>query len=118
MPKFIIIADMGDRFDRKKEILENATEEEAANMAWELANEVYSDYEGSCGIYSFDDFLEEYEGDREAARESYEDSINSWVDYYVAVVTEDTPCCPSCGEPLCEEELEGYCFNCNEYCGE
>ena len=45
MADFIVIADMGEQFDIRKEILENATEEEADNLAWELANELYSSYE-------------------------------------------------------------------------
>lgn len=118
MADFIVIADMGEQFDRKKEIIENVTEEVASNLAWELANEVYSEYEGRCGIYSYEDFVEEYEGDRAAAEESYEDSINSWVSYYVIEITENTPRCPSCGAPLCEKETEGWCFDCDEYCGE
>ena len=56
MADFIVIADMGEQFDRRKEILENTTEEEADNLAYELANELYSSYEGVGGIYTFDDF--------------------------------------------------------------
>ena len=118
MADFIVIADMGEQFDIRKEILENATEEEADNLAWELANELYSSYEGTNGIYDLDDFLEEYKNDRTAAEEAYEESINDWVGYYTVEITEDTPRCPACGAPLCEKESEGWCFDCDEYCGD
>ena len=117
MPNFIVIADMGDSFGVRKEILENVTEEEANNLAWELANELYSSYEGANGIYSLDDFLEEYQNDRIEAEKSYEESIVSWVNYYTVQITEGTPHCHNCGAPLCEEESKGWCFDCDEYCG-
>lgn len=118
MAAFIVIADMGEQFDIRKEILENTTEEEADNLAWELANELYSSYEGANGIYDLDDFLEEYENDRTAAEEAYEESINDMVSYYTVEITEDTPRCPTCGAPLCEKESKGWCFDCDEYCGD
>lgn len=118
MADFIVIANMGEQFEVKKEIVENVTEEEAINFAWELAREVYQNYEGNYGIYSYDDFVEEYEGDRTAAEESYEESIDGCVDYYIVEITENTPRCPSCGSFLCEEESNGWCFDCDEYCGE
>lgn len=118
MADFIVIADMGEQFDIRKEILENATKEEADNLAWELANELYSSYEGANGIYDLDDFLEEYENDRTAAEEAYEESISDWVGYYTVEITKDTPRCPACGAPLCKKESEGWCFDCDEYCGD
>ena len=118
MANFIVIADMGEAFDRKKEILENVTEQDAANLAWELANEIYQSYEGRGGIYSLEDFIEEYQGDKIAAEESYKESIDSWVTYYIVEITNNTPRCPSCGEPLSREETKGWCINCDEYCGD
>lgn len=119
MADFIVIADMGEQFDRRKEILENVTKEEADNLAWELANELYSSYEGTNGIYSLEELLEEYPNyDREDVEELYEECINDWVSYYTVKITENTPSCPSCDEPLCEKEFNGWCFDCDAYCGD
>lgn len=117
MADFIIIADMGPQYMLTKIVEEGITKEDAVNLAWEMAQEVYQQFEGRCGIQSYEDFREETSDDDEAW-EMYEESVSDYVDYYVVEVTDDTPRCPYCGEPLTEKETQEYCFNCDEYLGE
>ncbi|MFW6047246.1 MAG: hypothetical protein ACOCP4_05620 [Candidatus Woesearchaeota archaeon] len=65
------------------EVLEFETEREAENYAFEKAVEEYEMYEGTNGILSTDDIMEEYKVDYEEAMEIYLDERESWLDYSV-----------------------------------
>lgn len=114
MADFIVIANMGSCFDQKKEVITGVDANTASDLAWEMANEVYQNFEGNGGISDFDEFLEECDGDEESAREMYEEAINGWVSYYAIEITKDTPVCPNCGTYVCQAEIENCCFNCGE----
>lgn len=114
MADFIVIADMGSCFDQKKEIITGVSADTASNLAWDIANEVYQDFEGRNGILDFDECFEECDEDEESAREMYEEVINGWVSFYTVEITKDTPVCPHCGTYVCQAEIENCCFNCGE----
>lgn len=79
------------------------SEEEASQVAYEIAREEYESYEGYHGIKDWADVAEDNnldpddENNFEEIDELYNEEIESWIEYY-AVLTEDD-------DEISEEEL-------------
>ncbi len=77
-----------------------ATKETAEDIAYQFAIEEYESYEGLQGLKTWNNFLEEYCEDNELDPETFEDielidemyseEIESWIEYYVVPLEEDT----------------------------
>lgn len=69
------------------------SEEEALQVAYELAVAEYQEYEGCHGILGWGDVAEENnldeETDEDLINELYDQEIESWIDYYVILTEED-----------------------------
>lgn len=66
------------------------SESDALDAARDEAVQSYESYEGLHGIRSIDDIMEE-DGidDYDDANETYQDEMESWLDYYVKVATDE-----------------------------
>lgn len=64
--------------------------DEAKTIAYEMAKEEYTFYEGSHGIRSIDQIMEEEEVDEDEATNIYLDEVESWIYYYIVPTSEDS----------------------------
>lgn len=101
--KFKIFAGLGGDFGGAEfqYIKEFASLEDAEEAAWSAAADIYDDHAGSSGLKSISDIVnEDYSGEEflnydlveleEMAEEQYFEERESWLDYYVEEVTDDT----------------------------
>lgn len=96
MAQYKVYAGLGGGFGGAKyiETVEAASEEEAADIAYECAVEEYESYEGLHGLVSYGDVIdnpEEYGLDEDCQNEeylweAYEEERSTWLDYYVKEV--------------------------------
>ena len=96
MAQYKVYAGLGGGFGGAKyiETVEAASEEEAADIAYECAVEEYESYEGLHGLVSYGDVVdnpEEYGLDEDCQNEeylweAYEEERSTWLDYYVKEV--------------------------------
>ena len=70
--------------------LQNASEDEAYQYAFEEACNIYDSYAGYNGIRSIDDIMDEEGVDENEAVETYIEERESWLDYYAVPIEEDT----------------------------
>lgn len=71
-----------------KGTLRNVTEKEAYDCAYQMASEEYDSY-SDVGGYSWEEMLEDANGDEDAAREIENENRESWIDYWAVQVDED-----------------------------
>lgn len=64
-------------------------ESQAMNIAWQNAVEAYETYEGSNGLRTVDDILEEEDVDIDEANSIYFDERESWLDYECEEITDE-----------------------------
>lgn len=84
----------GANYDHTEEF---ETHAEAENAAYELAREEYESYEGSNGLRSFGDVIEDNgfsedemtSEDRDNCWQEYIDEVESWLSYYAVLKEED-----------------------------
>lgn len=82
--KWKIYAGLGGGFGgaHYKETI-SCTKEEAEDYAYQAAIEEYESHEGSHGLRTLEEIMEEEGYDEEEAQELYNDERESWLDYYV-----------------------------------
>ena len=107
MKKYNIYAGLGGSFGGAYfiETLDCANEDEAVQIAYEAAVELYEQYEGLHGLPDFNDCLEEAADlpdisnmtIEESAEELYNAYKEDWLEYYAVLTEEDDE----------EEEVEG-----------
>jgi hypothetical protein len=68
------------------EEVECEDENEASDIAYQIAIEEYEMYEGGNGIRSIDDIMDEEGVDEEEAEMIYHDERESWIDYEYELV--------------------------------
>ena len=76
----------GAQYDYTKDCKDK---EEAENLAYESAVNIYESYEGLHGILDYNDCREVSDSDGEA-NEMYQNEIESWIEYYAVPTDEDT----------------------------
>ena len=59
------------------------TLEEAESLAYQKALEIYDSYDGSGGLRTIDEIMEDDDVEYEEAEEIYNEERESWLDYYV-----------------------------------
>jgi hypothetical protein len=95
---YVIYAGLGGGFGGASlDGIEYCTKDKAEESAVEAANETYSSYEGSHGIRTIEEIMEEDEVDEEEAEQIYSDERESWLDYRVELY-----------DPEKFEDKEGY----------
>lgn len=87
-----IYAGLGGSFGGASYIgtLQNVSEEEAYECAFEEACNVYDSYAGYHGIRDIADIMNEEEVDENEAEDIYIEERESWLDYYAVPTEEDT----------------------------
>lgn len=68
--------------------LYQVTEEYANEWAWQEALEIADSY-SNLGGYSYEDALEDANGDEDTANDLHRDHVESWLDYWVRPVNDD-----------------------------
>lgn len=66
------------------------SEEEALEEAYAVACEEYESYEGTGGLMTYEDALEEAEGNESTADEILEQEKDEWISYKAVLTSEDT----------------------------
>jgi hypothetical protein len=103
MPYFLIRHGLSGGFGGAVDdyISDFVDEEEATDVAYECAVEDYQSQEGSNGLRSYDDILEE-ESDEDLADEIYQEEMDSWLDFNAVEVVKmgETWCFAETGEVI------------------
>ena len=89
--KYNIYAGLGGGFGgaQYEYTIDCESKEEAENLAYESAINIYESYEGSHGILDIRDCIEVSDSEEEA-EEMYQEEIESWIEYYAVPTDEDT----------------------------
>lgn len=74
----------------ESEIVEVESEEEAEEHAYELACECYEQYDGSNGLMTVEEIMEEYGCDEAEGQCIWEQERDSWLDYRVQKFLNET----------------------------
>lgn len=92
MPKYKIYYGLGGGFggarNNEPQIEECKDENEANEIAYELACEEYESYDGMHGLLSIDDIMEEEGVDESEAEEMWLEQREDWIDYFVELIKE------------------------------
>jgi Mg2+/Co2+ transporter CorC len=87
--KFKIEYGLGGGFnDVRTEIMNFKSEKEAVDAAYQMAIEVYQEYEGLHGLRTIEDIMDEEGVDEEEAEEIYREERENWLDYGAEPVAE------------------------------
>ncbi len=88
--KFKITYGLGGGFnDIRDEVIEAPNIDKANVVAYDMAVEVFQEYEGLHGLRTIQDIMDEEDVDEDEAEEIYREEMESWLDYGAEPVIED-----------------------------
>jgi len=88
---FKIYAGLSGGFGGAKyiETLEFESRDDAEQYAYDCAVECYESYEGSHGLRTFDEIMEEEDVEEDEAIDIYNEEMEDWLEYFAVEVIED-----------------------------